>query len=46
MLWDEVEMAHSLRRLRELRDRQGARRIYGHDPEQWRALPSAPSPLA
>jgi N-acyl homoserine lactone hydrolase len=46
VLWDEAEMAHALRRLRELRDRQGARTIYGHDPEQWQTLPSAPSPMS
>jgi N-acyl homoserine lactone hydrolase len=46
VLWDEAEMAHALRRLRELRDRQGARTIYGHDPEQWQTLPVAPSPMS
>jgi N-acyl homoserine lactone hydrolase len=45
VLWDEPEMAHSLRRLRDLRDRQGAITVYGHDPEQWRTLPAAPAPL-
>jgi glyoxylase-like metal-dependent hydrolase (beta-lactamase superfamily II) len=45
VLWDEPEMSHSLRRLRELRDRQGARIIYGHDPEQWSTLPWAPAPM-
>ena len=29
------EMARSLARLRELRDRQGATVIFGHDPAQW-----------
>jgi hypothetical protein len=43
VLWDDVEMSHSLRRLRDLRDRQGARTVYGHDPEQWGTLPLAPS---
>ena len=45
VVWDEPEMAHSLRRLRDLRDRQGAATLYGHDPEQWQTLPRAPSPL-
>jgi hypothetical protein len=36
-------MSHSLRRLRELRDKQGARTVYGHDPEQWSTLPRAPA---
>jgi glyoxylase-like metal-dependent hydrolase (beta-lactamase superfamily II) len=45
ILWDEAEMSHSLHRLRNLRDRQGARTVYGHDPEQWRALPAVPDPL-
>ena len=43
VVWDEREMSHSLRRLRELRDRQGARTVYGHDPEQWATLPQAPA---
>ncbi|HET7342787.1 MAG TPA: N-acyl homoserine lactonase family protein [Methylomirabilota bacterium] len=46
VVWDETEMAHSLRRLRDMRDKQGARTLYGHDPEQWRSLPQAPVPLA
>jgi N-acyl homoserine lactone hydrolase len=46
VLWDEAEMAHALRRLRELRDRQGAVTLYGHDPAQWRELARAPAPLA
>jgi N-acyl homoserine lactone hydrolase len=45
VVWDEPEMAHSLRRLRDLRDGQGATTLYGHDPEQWQTLPRAPSPL-
>ena len=45
VVWDETEMAHSLRRLRELRDKQGARMLYGHDPEQWTTLPHAPAAL-
>src|SRR5436309_15881145 len=31
VLWDAEEMARSLRRLRDLRDQQGATGIYGHD---------------
>jgi hypothetical protein len=43
VVWDESEMSHALRRLRDLRDKQGARTVYGHDPEQWRTLAQAPS---
>jgi N-acyl homoserine lactone hydrolase len=39
----ELELA-SLRRLRALRD-GGARMVYGHDGEQWAALPQAPAPI-
>jgi len=46
VLWDAGEMARSLARLRELRDRQGATVIFGHDPVQWQELPRAPEPLA
>jgi glyoxylase-like metal-dependent hydrolase (beta-lactamase superfamily II) len=46
VLWDSDEMARSLARLRELRDRQGATVVFGHDPAQWRDLPHAPEPLA
>ena len=46
VLWDAAEMARSLARLRDLRDRQGATIIFGHDPAQWRDLPRAPEPLA
>jgi glyoxylase-like metal-dependent hydrolase (beta-lactamase superfamily II) len=45
VVWDDAEMTHSLRRLRELRDRHGARTVYGHDPEQWQSLPRAPASL-
>jgi N-acyl homoserine lactone hydrolase len=45
VVWDETEMAHSLRRLRDLRDKQGARTLYGHDPAQWDTLPRAPTPV-
>jgi N-acyl homoserine lactone hydrolase len=43
VVWDESEMSHALRRLRDLRDKQGARTVYGHDPEQWQTLAQAPS---
>jgi N-acyl homoserine lactone hydrolase len=46
VVWDEAEMAHSLRRLRDMRDKEGARTLYGHDPEQWSTLPQAPAALA
>jgi glyoxylase-like metal-dependent hydrolase (beta-lactamase superfamily II) len=46
ILWDAAEMARSLARLRDLRDRQGATVIFGHDPAQWQELPRAPAPLA
>lgn len=45
VLWDAAEMAHSLVRLRELRDRHGVTVIYGHDPAQWQELRRAPEPL-
>ena len=46
VVWDETEMSHALRRLRDLRDKQGAHTIYGHDAEQWKAVPQAPAPFA
>ena len=46
VVWDEREMSYSLGRLRELRDKQGATTVYGHDPEQWRTLAQAPAPMA
>jgi N-acyl homoserine lactone hydrolase len=46
VLWDAGEMAQSLARLRELRDRHGATVVFGHDPAQWRELSHAPEPLA
>ena len=46
ILWDAEEMARSLARLRDLRDREGATIIFGHDPAQWQELPRAPEPLA
>jgi glyoxylase-like metal-dependent hydrolase (beta-lactamase superfamily II) len=44
--WDAREMAGSLARLRDLRNRQGATIIFGHDPAQWETLPRAPEPFA
>ncbi|HEU5195679.1 MAG TPA: N-acyl homoserine lactonase family protein [Methylomirabilota bacterium] len=46
VVWDEREMSHSLGRLRDLRDKQGATTVYGHDPLQWRTLARAPAPMA
>jgi N-acyl homoserine lactone hydrolase len=45
VVWDAPEMSRSLGKLRELRDRQGAMVIYGHDIAQWRELRRAPAPL-
>jgi glyoxylase-like metal-dependent hydrolase (beta-lactamase superfamily II) len=45
VVWDEREMSHSLGRLRDLRDKQGATTVYGHDPAQWRTLAQAPAPM-
>jgi len=45
VLWDPAEMSRSLGKLRELRDRQGATVIYGHDRAQWPELQHAPAPL-
>jgi glyoxylase-like metal-dependent hydrolase (beta-lactamase superfamily II) len=45
ILWDAGEMSHSLARLRELRDKQGATVLYGHDPYQWQGLRRIPEPL-
>jgi N-acyl homoserine lactone hydrolase len=44
--WDEKEMSRSLARLRDLRDRQGATVVYGHDPAQWQGFRRAPEALA
>ena len=46
VLWDGPEMARSLAHLRDLRDRQGATVVFGHDPAQWEELPRAPAPFA
>ena len=43
--YDSPEMARSMTVLRGLRDRQGVQLLYGHDAEQWQALPRAPQPL-
>ncbi len=43
--FDPGQMADSLNLLRGLRDRKGARLLYGHDPEQWNALRRSPQPL-
>jgi len=45
ILWDAPTMSTSLAELRALRDRKGATMVYGHDPEQWRAMVHAPAPL-
>jgi N-acyl homoserine lactone hydrolase len=45
VLWDPREMSRSLARLRQLRDREGATVIYGHDADQWREISRAPTPL-
>ena len=45
VVWDETEMSHALRRLRDLRDKQGAHTVYGHEPEQWKTVPRAPAPF-
>jgi len=44
-LWDPAEMSRSLGTLRELRDRQGATMIYGHDVAQWQEMRRAPASL-
>jgi glyoxylase-like metal-dependent hydrolase (beta-lactamase superfamily II) len=45
VVWDPDGMARSLRRLRALRDEDGASVMYGHDAAQWETLPQAPRPL-
>jgi glyoxylase-like metal-dependent hydrolase (beta-lactamase superfamily II) len=45
VLWNPSVMLDSLAALRKLRDQAGATMIYGHDPEQWEAIPRAPTPL-
>jgi glyoxylase-like metal-dependent hydrolase (beta-lactamase superfamily II) len=46
VLWDPAEMSRSLAALRDMRDRQGATVLYGHDAAQWQTLRRAPEPLA
>jgi len=43
ILWDAGVMRDSLATLRKLRDGAGATMLYGHDPEQWEAIPRAPA---
>jgi glyoxylase-like metal-dependent hydrolase (beta-lactamase superfamily II) len=43
ILWNGPIMRESLATLRRLRDRAGATVFYGHDPEQWQAIPRAPA---
>ena len=43
ILWDAAVMRDSLAALRRLRDRDGATMFYGHDPDQWTAVPRAPA---
>jgi len=43
--YDAPEMARSMEMLRNLRDRKGVTLLYGHDAEQWRALPQTTRPL-
>ena len=45
ILWDAGEMSHSLAVLRDLRDKQGATVLSGHDPYQWQGLRRMPEPL-
>jgi N-acyl homoserine lactone hydrolase len=42
---DREAMPASLNRLEPL-ERGGARILFGHDPELWRAVPQAPAPIA
>ena len=46
VLWDPTEMSRSLATLRNMRDRQGATVLYGHDAAQWETLRRAPEVLA
>jgi glyoxylase-like metal-dependent hydrolase (beta-lactamase superfamily II) len=45
ILWNASVMRESLAALRNLRDRDGATMVYGHDPAQWATIPHAPSPV-
>jgi glyoxylase-like metal-dependent hydrolase (beta-lactamase superfamily II) len=42
---DAAQMTESMNKLRALRDRQGVVLLYGHDAEQWNALPRGQTPL-
>jgi glyoxylase-like metal-dependent hydrolase (beta-lactamase superfamily II) len=42
---DAAQMTESMNRLRSLRDRQGVTLLYGHDAEQWHALPRGQNSL-
>jgi glyoxylase-like metal-dependent hydrolase (beta-lactamase superfamily II) len=42
---DPAQMRQSMESLRAMRDRKGVTLLYGHDLEQWRALPRAPRAL-
>ena len=44
--YDTDEMYRSLGTLRDLKDKQGATIIYGHDLAQWQQIKHAPEPLA
>ena len=44
--YDTAEMYRSLGTLRDLKDKQGATIIYGHDLAQWQQIKHAPEPLA
>jgi glyoxylase-like metal-dependent hydrolase (beta-lactamase superfamily II) len=43
--FDAVQMTASMDRLRSMRDRHGATLLFGHDAEQWNALPRGESRL-
>lgn len=43
--YNAPQMAQSMGVLRGLRDRKGVALLFGHDAEQWQALPRAPRPL-
>lgn len=43
--YNAAQMTESMSNLRALRDRQGVTLLYGHDAQQWNAMPRAPRPL-
>lgn len=43
--YNAAQMTESLEILRKMRDRKGVELMYGHDGEQWNALPRAPRSL-